>query len=133
MKGLIASLILVLGFVAVDAAGAYRKSESLRVQVNKEKRFAQSKLTVKFVELLEDSRCPVDTNCIWAGQARIKVRVSKGGRSHDLTLSTMGPTQSVNVEGYAIKLVGVSPVPRSDVRIDRNAYVANFEAEKLSR
>ena len=43
MKGMIASLILMLGLIgSADAAGA-RKGETLRVQVNHEKRFAKSR------------------------------------------------------------------------------------------
>ena len=133
MKGLIAGLLLVLAFGSVDAAGAARKGDTLKVQVNHEKRFARSKLSVRFVELVEDSRCPVDTQCIWAGNAKIKIRVSKNGRSHDLTLDTNGPNQAVTAEGYTLKLVGLTPAPRSNIRINRNGYVATFEAEKLGR
>jgi hypothetical protein len=75
MKGLIVSLMMVLALGVIPATAA-RRSETLRVQVNKEKRFAKSRLSVRFVELVEDSRCPTDTNCIWAGNAKIKIRVS---------------------------------------------------------
>lgn len=133
MKGLLAGLLLMLAFVSVEAAGAVRRADTLKVQVNQEKRFPKSKLAVKFVELVEDSRCPADTQCIWAGNAKIKIRVSKNGRSHALTLDTNGPNQSVTSEGYSIKLVGLTPVPRSNVRINRNGYVATLEAVKLSK
>lgn len=133
MKGLLAGLLLMLAFGSVDAAGAVRRADTLKVQVNHEKRFPKSKLSVRFVELVEDSRCPADVQCIWAGNAKIKIRVSKSGRSHDLTLDTNGPNQSVTAEGYAIKLVGLTPVPRSNVRISRFGYVATLEAVKLSR
>jgi hypothetical protein len=132
MKGLIAVLLLVLalGTVPTNASG---RAETLRVQINKEKRFAKSKLSVRFVELIEDSRCPADTTCVWAGNAKIKVRVTRNGRSQDLTLDTNGPHQGATAEGYSIKLMNLTPVPRSNVRIDRNGYVATFEAVKLSR
>ncbi len=132
MKGLIVFLLLVLAIGVLPATAAGR-GETLRVQINKEKRFPKNKLTVRFVELVEDSRCPTDTNCIWAGNAKIKVRVSKNGRSHDLTFDTNGPQSSATVEGYSIKLVGLTPSPRTNIRINRNGYVATFEAVKLSR
>ncbi len=132
MKGLIVFLLLVLAIGVLPATAAGR-GETLRVQINKEKRFPKNKLTVRFVELVEDSRCPTDTNCIWAGNAKIKVRVSKNGRSHELTLDTNGPQSAATAEGYSIKLVGLTPSPRSNIRINRNGYVATFEAVKLSR
>jgi len=132
MKGIIAGLMFMLAFAVVPATAA-KRSETLRVQINKEKKFAKSKLTVRFVELVEDSRCPADTNCVWAGNAKIKIRVTMNGRTQDLTLDTNGPKQAATAEGYSIKLIGLTPEPRSNVRINRNGYVATFEAVKLSR
>ncbi len=132
MKGLIASLMLMLAFTAVPA-NARVHAETMRVQINKEKRFAKSKLSVRFVELVEDSRCPTDTNCVWAGNAKIKIRVSRNGRSHELTLDTNGPNHTVTAEGYSIKFVGLTPEPRSNIRIDRNGYVATLEAVRIKR
>jgi hypothetical protein len=133
MKILIASLMMLLAFGVMPATAA-RRSETMRVQINKEKRFPKSKLSVRFVELIEDSRCPTDTNCIWAGNAKIKIRVStKHGRSQELILDTNGPNQAATAEGYSIKLVGLTPAPRSNIRINRNGYVATFEVVKLSR
>ena len=133
MRGFVASLILMLAVGVVPAMAGRGQTESLKVQINAEKRFPKSKLVVKFVELVDDSRCPADVNCVWAGNAKIKVRVSKNGRSHDLTLDTNGPNQTTTVEGYSLRLVGLNPSPRSNIRINRNGYVAVFEAVKLSR
>ena len=132
MKGLIASLMLTLAFGMVPTMAA-KNAEMVRVQINKEKRFAKSKLSIRFVELVEDSRCPTDTNCIWAGNAKIKIRVARNGRSQELTLDTNGPNQAATAEGYSIKLIGLTPAPRSNIRINRNGYIATFEAVKLSR
>lgn len=132
MKGLILSLMMVLALGVIPATAA-KRAETMRVQINKEKRFAKSKVSIRFVELVEDSRCPTDTNCIWAGNAKIKIRVSRGGRSQELMLDTNGPHQAATAEGFSIKLIGLTPEPRSNIRINRNGYVATFEAVKLSR
>lgn len=132
MRGLVASLIFMLA-VGVMPTMAARQTESLKVQINMEKRAPKSKLSVRFVELVEDSRCPRDVNCVWAGNAKIKVRVTKNGRSHELTLDTNGQKQSAVAEGYSIKFTGLTPEPRSNIRINRNGYVAYFEIVKLQR
>src|SRR5687767_15326538 len=133
MKGLIVSLMLILALGAVHMPAEEKPVETLRVTINKEKRFLKNKLFVRFVELVEDSRCPTDTNCVWAGNATIKIRVRAHGRSHDLTLDTNGRNQSAIAEGYSIKLISLTPQPRSNIRINRNGYVATFEALKLHR
>ena len=133
MKGLITGLLFLLAFGSADASRLHRKGDTIKVQVKHEKSFPKSKLSVKFVEMVEDSRCPVDTQCIWAGNAKIKIRVSKNGRSHDLTLDTNGPNETVTAEGYSLKLVELTPSPRSNIRVNRNGYVATIEAEKLHR
>ena len=132
MKGLIVVLMFMLALAASEVA-AQRKGETLRVQVNMAKRTPRSGLNIRFVEMVEDSRCPADANCVWAGNAQIKVRVTKNGRSHDLTLDTNGPKNSARAEGYSIKLTRLTPEPRSNIRINRNGYVATFEIVKLSR
>ena len=132
MKGLIAGLMLMLAFAVVPAFAA-KRTETLKVQINKEKSFPKSKLNVRFVELVEDSRCPADAQCVWAGNAKIKIRVTMNGRSHDITLDTNGPHQATTTEGYSIKLISLTPAPRSNIRIDRNGYVATFEAVKVGR
>ena len=132
MKGLVATIVLMLA-VGVTPVMAKRQAENLKIQVNTEKRSPKSKLSIRFVEMVEDSRCPRDVNCVWAGNAKIKIRVSKNGRSHDLTLNTNGQDQSAIAEGYSIKLVGLTPEPRSNVRINRNGYVAILDIVKLHR
>lgn len=125
MKALLATLIFVL-FLAVLPANAARVGETIKVQVNTEKRAPKSRLSIRFVEMVEDSRCPVDTNCVWAGDATIKVRVRRNGRSSDLTLNINGQNNTAKFNGYSIKFVGLTPVPRSNIRINRNGYVATF-------
>ena len=132
MKVLATSLILMFA-VNVLPTMAARQTESVKVQVNTEKVSPKSKLNIRFVELVDDSRCPADATCVWAGNAKIKVRVSKNGRSHDLTLDTNGPNQTAVAEGYSLKLAGLNPVPRSNIRINRNGYVAVIEIVKLQR
>ena len=129
MKGLIASLMMVLALGGF-AANAAKPAETIRVQINSEKRLPKSKLSIRFLEMVEDSRCPTDANCVWAGNAKIKVRVSRNGRSHELTLDTNGPHQAATAEGYSIKLVGLTPAPRSNIRINRNGYVATLAVTK---
>ena len=36
-------------------------------------------LSIRPLEVLEDSRCPIDVTCIWAGRVRVRVAISGAG------------------------------------------------------
>ena len=72
-------------------------------------------MNVTFKKMTEDSRCPKEVNCIWAGVATAEVEVmGLYTRPVTLKLSTMsdakkGYTKSQEFNGYTITLVEVSP------------------------
>lgn len=107
--------------------------QTVTVGLSKEKAIEKTRLRVKFVEFIEDSRCPVDVDCIWAGNAKIKVRVTSRGVSRVLTLNTMDTGKADIAHGYKFRLTGLTPVPRSNVRINPSSYVATIEAEKVGK
>ncbi|MFC2044072.1 DUF3221 domain-containing protein [Chloroflexota bacterium] len=58
-------------------------------------------LDIKFVEVLEDSRCPINVTCVWEGRATAVVEISTGGFSQQLILSQPGLIDSPAKEIYA--------------------------------
>lgn len=130
MKKTIVILILtvLLGSFWQTAA---QTSEQLTLRINNQKKFAGGKLTVKFVSLAEDSRCPIGVNCIHAGNAKIQIKVAKrGGAAKTFDLNTDMQPAVVSFEGYDIKLTNLVPVPRENVRINRNGYTATLAISK---
>ena len=107
------------------------KRESAKVQINKEKKLVRSGLTLKFVELVEDSRCPTGVQCIWAGNGKIKVSVKRGTSAAKLfEMDTNGPNNTISYAGYKITLNDLTPHPAENIRINRNGYVASFSVDK---
>ena len=121
--------LLLFAFAAAAAPVFAKRAQDVKVQINKQVK--ANGVTVEFVELMEDSRCPVDVDCVWAGNAKIKVRVSKNGRSKFLELNTMPETVLASYAGYRFKLKALLPELRSNVRVNRNAYVASIEMTKM--
>lgn len=115
------------GFVSATA----QTTQQVKVLINKQKVVTKDKLTVKFVSLLEDSRCPTDSNCIWAGNAKIKIQVGKGRAApKTFEVNTNLDPQAISFAGYEIKLVNLTPRPASNIRINRNGYTATFTVSK---
>ena len=75
------------------------------------------------VELLEDSRCPADVQCIHAGRVRVRVAVhlGAGDRMLDLTLGEPMP-----VADGALELVAVQPGRATAEAIASAAYRFSF-------
>ena len=75
---------------------------------------------IAFKQITEDSRCPKDVNCIWAGVATAEIELM-GLYSRPVTvkLSTINDAnknyrKSQNFNGFSISLVELSPETTSD-------------------
>ncbi|MCU1290931.1 MAG: hypothetical protein JWN60_3160 [Acidobacteria bacterium] len=115
------------GFVSIYG----QTSSQVKLLINKQKIVTKDKLTIKFASLVEDSRCPVDTNCIWAGNAKIQIKISSAkNAAKTFELNTNLNPQIVSFAGYEIKLVNLTPQPASNIRINRNGYAATLAVSK---
>ena len=118
MKMIFLAILFTLGLAVVASAS---EPETLVVRVGEHKMTARGKITVKFVEVLEDSRCPPDVNCIWAGNAKLKITLAKGkkaAKTFELN-STLKPDM-ILFEGYEIRFVDF--VPRPGEQVKRRAF-----------
>ena len=129
MKAIFLTLILTLVFGNLQSTEA-QTNQTVKVQINQQKTLAKSRLTIKFDSLVEDSRCPTDSKCVWAGNAKIKINVSKGGESKTFEINTNSEPKAVTFAGYKIKLTDLNPKPASNIRINRNGFVATFLVSK---
>ncbi|WP_156843089.1 hypothetical protein [Novosphingobium aquimarinum] len=58
--------------------------------------------------VLEDSRCPMNARCVWAGRVRIRARIDLGARREFRELTQGEPVQ---VADGSLELVEVQPDP----------------------
>ena len=131
MKSVFFSLILALIFGGAVVAVNAQTTQQATVNVNQQKKFSRSKLTIKLVSV-EDSRCPRDVNCVWAGNAKAVFKISSSkGKSQTFNLNTNLEARAVKFEGYEIKLGEVTPYPRSSIEIKQNEYAVTFVVTKL--
>ena len=71
-------------------------------------------LTVKFVAVAGDSRCPGDATCITGGDAVVKLQVTSGGAAREVELHT-GNQQPVTSDGATFELLQLMPYPFSSL------------------
>ena len=130
MRTLFLSLVLTLIFSGVMQA---QTSQQVKIGVGKQKTVTKDKIKIQFVSLVEDSRCPTDTECVWAGNAKIKIKVSSRRGSEMFEINTNTGARGASFNGYAINLTSLTPAPATNIRINKNGYTAAFEISRLIR
>lgn len=80
------------------------------------------------IQVVSDSRCPIDVQCIWAGEILIKVELKKGDVVREVELKEGG---SVIFEDREISLMSVipekntkNPTPQEDYQFIFNVVLA---------
>lgn len=127
MKALILTLTLLSGFTVVSA----QNGEQLSIKNGQQKTTKVGRITIKFLELVEDSRCPADVACVWAGVARIKVQLRKNGRSAEVELNTNQRDKPAVFAGYSIGLETLVPRQTSRSKYSPSAYSATLVIKRV--
>ena len=81
-------------------------------------------LRVQPLQIVEDSRCPVNARCVWAGRLIVRARVTGGGLDRTLDLE-LGKPQPI--AGGTLTLVSAAPQKMAGVEIDPRAYLFTFQ------
>ena len=86
-------------------------------------------LSLKFIGVTGDSRCPADALCVLGGSATVKVQVSESGGSRELTFET-GDLKAVTYEEWSLELVQLMPYPFSATPIKHEDYRATLRVKR---
>ncbi len=73
--------------------------------------------------VIEDSRCPAEVQCVWAGRVRISARIDLGARSEERELTLHQPIQ---VADGSLELVEVTPARTKEAAIPSGDYRFGF-------
>lgn len=103
-------IFAVVMFFTGGVQAEARPQDDVTIRIGKTKSVDKGRLQIKFVSIIEDSRCPMNARCIWAGNARIKVLVSSGrGTARTIELNTGDDPRPVSVFGYKLELADLKP------------------------
>jgi hypothetical protein len=82
-------------------------------------------LRITFTSVAEDSRCPVDVECVWAGNAKLNMEVKRSKKKYiNAALNTTLEPREIDYKGYKIKLLRVTP----ERRVNAVPNPADYEA-----
>lgn len=110
----------------MSLAAEFELAPGQAVQVGTER------LRVEFERVASDSRCPVDVQCVWEGDAVVVVALSQPARpSVSLQLHTAGSLPGQGTYGrHRVRLVKLLPPPLSSAPVPAADYRATFVVEE---
>jgi hypothetical protein len=110
-----------------------RIGENFELRIGKTVTIAGEPLSVSFDRVVEDSRCPTNTTCVWAGTAVVQlgVRVSDTVRG-SLNLQTLpDDAREAVFQKYRLRLIQLAPAPTDSAAIPPEQYVLTLMVRRL--
>jgi len=107
-------------------------NQAFMLKVGQSVRPEGSGLKITFTSVKEESRCPKRVSCVWAGNAKILIEISKDdGGPAALQLNTNINPKSGRYSGYELSLEKLDPYPEANEQPKPSAYEATLILRKL--
>lgn len=125
-------LLAASGCTGVQTAAVVEPGASFTLAPGETATVRGTDARLTFKRVTEDSRCPVDVTCVWAGDAKIEVTISRNGAADETRiLSITPPNHETTVGNLRIRLVSLAPVPRqADGNVPRK-YRAELVVDQI--
>jgi hypothetical protein len=127
----------VTGLARCDTSGASgvicaRLGEQFDVGVGETAYIADTRFTIRVDAVPEDSRCPRDAVCVWAGNARVALTLREAGKAGEADVNSTLEPHAATLWGYTTQLVDVQPLPTAGKRISAQDYVIRLVVTRAS-
>ncbi len=119
--------IFLFGFILLMVFGCSTATYREEFQLKEGEKSRVHDIKVNFVKVLEDSRCPMDTQCVWQGIAVVELEIFHDGKTYDAELATMESQNyktSFSWGPYSVQLIELQPQPEVIKTMDK--YVATL-------
>lgn len=125
------------GLARCDDAGGggvvcARLGEQFDVRVGETAYIADTRLSIRVNAVPEDSRCPRDAVCVWAGNARVSLTLRDGSNADGVEVNSTLDPRAVTRWTYTVQLVDVQPVPTAGQPIPAREYVIRLVATRAN-
>jgi hypothetical protein len=126
-------LLVLLAFAAAGCSGPTEVDlgEDFTLAIGGSATIEGTRVTVTFEDVLDDSRCPVNADCLWPGEARVRLAVNTPARRVVLYTRSDANYAIVYQDGLrqlVIHLGTLLPLPSASGPIDKRAYRATLNA-----
>jgi hypothetical protein len=132
--------LLALALIGCDSGGSTSGPQSVTLDKSFQLRLGATavlspdNVQITFAKMSQDSRCPSDVQCAWAGQAVVQIQVAPPGGAPETADLTLGPSPqpqaSATFGQYAVEFRDLEPYPITTIPINPNDYIATLVVSK---
>lgn len=131
MRRFSVGFVVALCVGCVGAATEPNVGEEFTLRVGEYAVVTDANLFVGFVGVDGDSRCPLQVQCVWAGDAAVVVETAPlpdpwAAPHQSDTLHTTLEPRSVQLGSVELVLIAVTPYPETPGSIEQNQYAVTF-------
>ena len=125
---LLTALIVAAACAPEVGAGTAGLGESFSLAVGQSASIDGEDLTIEFIDVIADSRCPSGVECIWQGEVACLVEITYSGTGQQKVLTYPGLTQEPSEAQFGSYqfTFSVEPYPEADKEIEKSEYRLNL-------
>lgn len=128
-------ILFCLTVACEDDDGGWKVGEMASIGFMGKAELKNTPLSVSLSELVKDSRCPSDVDCVDIGQAEVLIVITEEGEiagELNLTLRQGKPEMASGVFGdFKFTLLDILPYPDSRVTVSDEGYTMVIQADPI--
>ena len=137
MKKLILVCLIVFSNLLFSQNSLKVETPIIMSKLNIGKCLKFDRVKIKFVKVLQDSRCPKGVNCVWAGEVTVLIDIYQKGKkkeSKKLTLNSKISKKDrfgnlFSSDELIISMINLLPLPVSGEKTDTKVYYLQLEVK----
>ena len=119
------SLILALLLTACGTSTEPKLGENFEIRLGTTVEIPDDTTRVQFTDVTADSRCPMNAQCVWAGEAVVLFTVGSD-QQVSMTLGADASKATVIIGMKQFTLVALKPYPKVNESIAKGDYIATI-------
>ncbi len=129
---MILSLLPVLACKQSPSGLTAKPGEEFSLKVGQSVSITGENLSIKFIEVVTDSRCPTGATCIWQGEASCLLETDLSGTVKQITITQPGLTKEPSQSQFSNYTMSydIQPYPALNKKIDKSEYVLDLRVDK---
>ena len=134
LRPVIYLFVFLFSVMAFSQEESERKTPQIisKIPIGETATLPDGKTTITLTHIESDSRCPIGTTCVWAGEVTFDIAIKHNGNWERKTFKIRGGAATLLQEivrfddSHAAFVSGITPKPKAGETIDSSSYTLHF-------